>query len=381
MKRLTLVAGFLILVAAASANYTLEPATIDGGGGPSNSAQYLLRASMEQTASGVASSPQYILAAGFQAMISNGGGATVLAEDAFDAPLGPAWSIATGAWSVNSGALEHAAGGVGPDSIRSTGPSTANAWIEAVVTVPAGTPQVSLVFRADSTTLDGANEYLAQLDYAAGSVRLRKKVAGVPTIVSSSSMTLVAGIAYSLRVKFAGDDMRVLVDGVQKLCLTDSSILASGYYGLQVAGSSLVRFDDFRVATASNSVPVSLAGPDQALAGDQSVLLDGTGSSDGDGDPLNYTWSQTGGPLVTLSNATSAAPTFSGVAGNTYTFQLVVDDCLNAGAPDSVTVTVSAASPPTGNGGGGGGGGGCGLTGLESLIILALLRRRRQEEA
>jgi hypothetical protein len=31
----------------------------------------------------------------------------------------------------------------------------------------------------------------------------------------------------------------------------------------------------------------------------------------------------------------------------------------------------------SGGGGGGGGGGGCGLTGLEAVLLLALLRRRR----
>ena len=38
------------------------------------------------------------------------------------------------------------------------------------------------------------------------------------------------------------------------------------------------------------------------------VTLDGTGSTDPDGDPLTYSWAQTAGPTVTLTGANTASP-------------------------------------------------------------------------
>ena len=52
---------------------------------------------------------------------------------------------------------------------------------------------------------------------------------------------------------------------------------------------------------AGNQAPDTNAGSDQLIASGASVNLDGTGSSDPDGDPLTYSWTPTGGPPVTWS--------------------------------------------------------------------------------
>jgi hypothetical protein len=73
------------------------------------------------------------------------------------------------------------------------------------------------------------------------------------------------------------------------------------------------------------------------------VTLDGSGSSDPNGDTLSYQWTQTAGTAVTLSSATAAKPTFTAPAtASTLTFQLVVNDGHVNSAPASVTITVTS---------------------------------------
>ena len=61
----------------------------------------------------------------------------------------------------------------------------------------------------------------------------------------------------------------------------------------------------------ANQKPVANAGPDQEVNAENVVTLDGSGSSDPDGDPITYSWRQIGGPTVQLSNPQSPNPTFT----------------------------------------------------------------------
>ncbi|NIV39503.1 MAG: DUF11 domain-containing protein, partial [Anaerolineae bacterium] len=76
------------------------------------------------------------------------------------------------------------------------------------------------------------------------------------------------------------------------------------------------------------------------------VTLDGTGSSDPDGDALTYHWEQTGGTSVTLSGPDTANPSFTAptVAG-TLTFELTVTDIFGATGADGTTVTITNQAP------------------------------------
>ncbi|MDJ0786608.1 MAG: SUMF1/EgtB/PvdO family nonheme iron enzyme [Myxococcota bacterium] len=99
-----------------------------------------------------------------------------------------------------------------------------------------------------------------------------------------------------------------------------------------------------------NLAPVAVTGPDFAVdlvdAGE--VHLDGTNSFDADGDPLGFSWSQTGGPPVTLVDADTATPEFallpSSPAG-VYRFELIVDDGSLPSLPAIQQVTVNRADP------------------------------------
>ena len=97
-------------------------------------------------------------------------------------------------------------------------------------------------------------------------------------------------------------------------------------------------------STSPNQPPTANAGPDQTVAQGVTVTLDGTGSSDADGDALSYYWHQDAGPEVTFDNRAVVSPTFTApvVPGDRrLIFRLVVSDL---GGPDvsedTVTITV-----------------------------------------
>lgn len=93
-----------------------------------------------------------------------------------------------------------------------------------------------------------------------------------------------------------------------------------------------------------NHPPVARTGADQAVelasCTGASVNLDGSGSTDPDGDILTYTWTWPGG------SATGANPTVTLPHGTT-TITLMVDDNRGAMATATVTVTVVDSKAPT----------------------------------
>ena len=98
-----------------------------------------------------------------------------------------------------------------------------------------------------------------------------------------------------------------------------------------------------------NKPPVAAAGIDQSVPTGSSVALNGTASSDPDGDALTFNWQQTGGPTVALSDATSAQPSFVAPGEPAaLTFSLIVTDSKGlASVADTVQVAVTAVPTTT----------------------------------
>ena len=91
-------------------------------------------------------------------------------------------------------------------------------------------------------------------------------------------------------------------------------------------------------------IPVATVSAAPTAAAGSTVQLDGSGSSDAEGLPLTYNWTQTGGPSVTLAGAATSKPTFTAPAGPaSLTFSLTVSDGVHTSLPANVTIEVQAA--------------------------------------
>lgn len=103
--------------------------------------------------------------------------------------------------------------------------------------------------------------------------------------------------------------------------------------------SVAVCFGDARFCSQAFN-PVADAGADQTVASSSLVTLDG---ADSEGNVDSYSWVQTGGPAVALSNANSAVATF--IAPNvtsavTLSFRLTVVNQMHQADTDSMSVIV-----------------------------------------
>ena len=117
-------------------------------------------------------------------------------------------------------------------------------------------------------------------------------------------------------------------------------------------GDSYTRTADLTVTlTDANDAPTANAGADQTgIAPDATVTLSGSGSDPDAGDTLSYAWTQTGEPMVELTDANAATTTFTAPAAlttaTTLTFRLRVTDAGGLYDDDTVTVTGGQAAQP-----------------------------------
>lgn len=98
------------------------------------------------------------------------------------------------------------------------------------------------------------------------------------------------------------------------------------------------------VTEAVNEAPTADAGGDLAANVSETVTLDGSNSSDPNGDELEYQWTVSSNPIganVTISNDDQAQASFVPSVAGTYVFRLKVTDPFGASDTDNIDVIVS----------------------------------------
>ena len=169
--------------------------------------------------------------------------------------------------------------------------------------------------------------------------------AGLPL---SYAWTAPAGITLSaLSVARPTFTAPTLAPGAPPLALAFTLVVSNGAVSSSPASVTIT----VNPPPAPNPAPIANAGLNQAVAPGATVALDGSQSSDPDGQALSYAWTAPSGAALTLAGATTAHPTFvappvpSGGGSLTLPFTLVVSDASASSTPATVTVTVN---PPAG---------------------------------
>jgi len=95
----------------------------------------------------------------------------------------------------------------------------------------------------------------------------------------------------------------------------------------------------------ANNAPIADAGVDENVVMYHTVILDGGGSSDPDGDALTYYWDLQTQPAESSSlfSSTLVNPSFTPDFYGSYTIRLVVNDGTVDSTSDTVVVTVTTA--------------------------------------
>ncbi len=158
---------------------------------------------------------------------------------------------------------------------------------------------------------------------------------------------LLESVTLSLPNSFAGQTVRL-----RFRMATDTSVGDFGWSIDNVSFTGITNTPFSSVAAengvADNAAPVAAAGADRTVSANRVTTLNGTASTDDVG-IVSYLWTQTAGPTVTLTGATTPSATFTATVNGTYTFSLRVTDVRQATGTDSITLTV--VSPPVSNAG------------------------------
>jgi hypothetical protein len=124
-------------------------------------------------------------------------------------------------------------------------------------------------------------------------------------------------------------------------------------YGAKPAYQAANQWKDFtNIVELPNQAPVANAGTNQTTHEGTLVTLDGTGSTDIDGNSLTFKWTAPTG--ITLNATTVSKPTFTApyvVTSTNFTFSLIVNDGVLDSPVDQVIVTVTPNKSPTANAG------------------------------
>ncbi|MGH1439054.1 MAG: PKD domain-containing protein [Cellvibrionaceae bacterium] len=203
---------------------------------------------------------------------------------------------------------------------------------------------------ADTVTIVSALEVVNQAPVANAGVDQQALVGNVVTLDAMGSSD-PDGDALSYQwsvIAPAGINNSILSSTTSTSPSFDADIAGTYTLQLVVSDGQLTSAPDTVsvVVNYPNRAPIAEAGNSQQVSIGSTVVLNGSGSSDPDGDPITYQWSVVGSSSgAALSNATNAMPSITLSEYGTFVVQLVVNDGSLSSTPDTVTLSVVNSQP------------------------------------
>ncbi len=103
----------------------------------------------------------------------------------------------------------------------------------------------------------------------------------------------------------------------------------------------------------ASAPPTAVAGTDQTVSDQTSFSVNGSSSAAAAGRTITgYAWSKISGGAATITSASSASTTITGVVGGAYVFRLTVTQSDAQTSTDDITITNNITTAPTVNAGG-----------------------------
>jgi hypothetical protein len=199
-------------------------------------------------------------------------------------------------------------------------PDTVNISTSNTAPLADAGPDQSVILIGSTVQLDGSTSYDPDGDAIAFLWSFTSRPGGSAAVVSDPAVATPT---------FVAD-----VNGRYDLSLTVTDL-----FGANTADAVTVSFNNVR--------PVANAGFNQTVVAPSTVSLDGTASSDANGDLLSYQWNIVSSPAgsgALLNGDTTAMPSFVADLAGQYVVSLTVSDGLLASDPSNVTITATSGS-------------------------------------
>jgi Ca2+-binding RTX toxin-like protein len=247
-------------------------------------------------------------------------------------------------------------GDTGEDHIDLTGWSSTSALVDGnTVVVDLGSGRS---FRIDFTNVELVQFADTSMPFGGDGIQPVAEAGPDQTVTEGSVVTLDAsqttagggGASRYTWIQISGPVVALVDEHAEKPTFTAPNVLTDAVieFKLVVSDGDAISTDHLSITVrGDDDAPLAYAGADQNATAGQIVQLDAGLSEDPEGQPVTYTWTQVGGPPVTLSDPHAARPTFTAPSSIDVAAVEFVVQVSDGRSVDSDRVTVTTVPTPT----------------------------------